>query len=206
MVLTRAERQTALAHVVTNVFMLDDDSPLSLALTKAFLVDIYDILAMPFHDIERLDYVDNQGNEILLPSSYQYMLQIIKHYDLYRTLDGDPIGDEWKTVTAHQYDEYCLSQDYAGVASLSSSPQVSSGTNVAPGASTLLVHVTWFLNLKRASSMIRGPFLSTRMKSSGTLGNVQHLLKLELKIFMRFLLTRHDIFPFPVKTSNYYSL
>jgi hypothetical protein len=71
MVLTRAERRTALAHIVTNVFMLDNDNPLSLALTEAFLVNIYNILAMPFHDIKRLDYVDNQGNEILLPSSYQ---------------------------------------------------------------------------------------------------------------------------------------
>jgi hypothetical protein len=104
MVLTRAERRTALAHVVTNVFMLDDDTLLSLALTKAFLVDIYDIRSMPFQDIEQLDYVDDQGNEILLPSGYQYMLQIIKHYDSYHTLDGDPISDEWKTVTADQYD------------------------------------------------------------------------------------------------------
>jgi len=117
MVLTRTERRTALAHVVTNVFMLDDaDNPLSLALTKAFLMDIYDILVMPFHDIERLDYVDAQGNEILLPSGYQYMLRIIKHYDSYRTADGDPIGDAWTTVTADQYDDYRLSADYAGVA------------------------------------------------------------------------------------------
>jgi hypothetical protein len=117
MVLTRAERRKALDHVVTNVFMLDNaDNPLSLALTKAFLVDIYDILAMPFHDIKRLAYVDDQGNEILLPSGYQYMLRIIKHYDSYRTSDGDPIGDEWTTVTADQYDDYRLSADYAGVA------------------------------------------------------------------------------------------
>jgi hypothetical protein len=79
-----------LAHVVTNIFMLDDtNNPLSLSLTKAFLVDIYNILAMPFHDIERLDYVDDQGNEILLPSGYQYMLQIIKHYNSYCTSDDD---------------------------------------------------------------------------------------------------------------------
>jgi hypothetical protein len=45
------------------------------------------------------------------------------------------IGDEWKTVTADQYDEYHFSQDYAGVALLSSCPQVSSHT-VAPAAST----------------------------------------------------------------------
>jgi hypothetical protein len=69
-VLLRAEQRTALTHVISNVFMLNDDNPLSLALTKAFLVDIYDILAMPFHDIELLDYVDDQGNEIMLPNGY----------------------------------------------------------------------------------------------------------------------------------------
>jgi hypothetical protein len=95
MVLTRAEQRTALTHVISNVFMLDDNNPLSLALTKAFLVNIYDILAMPpFHDIERLEYVDDQGNEIMLPNGYRYMIRIIKHYDLYCTAAGDPIGDD----------------------------------------------------------------------------------------------------------------
>ena len=132
MVLTRAERRTALLHVVTDVFMLDDpDNPLSLALSKAFLVDIYDILAMPFHDIDRLDYLDDQGNEVPLPTGYQYMLRIIKHYDLFCTAEGDPIGDDWKTVTADQYDEYRLSADYAGVASVSSH-SLPSGSTTSP--------------------------------------------------------------------------
>jgi len=136
MVLTRAERRTALTHVISNVFMLDDESPLSLALQKAFLVDIYDVLAMPFHDIDRLEYVDDQGKVVMLPNGYRYMIRIIKHYDSYRTADGDPIGDNWKTVTADQYDEYRLSADYANVSSLSSSSPVlpSSGT-VTPSSS-----------------------------------------------------------------------
>jgi hypothetical protein len=181
--------------------MLDNNNPLSLALTKAFLADIYNILATPFHDIKWLDYVDDQGNEILLPSGYQYMLRIIKHYDSYHTSGGDPIGDEWKTVTAdHQYDGYCLSEDYAGVASLSSSPQVTSGI-VALGASTAPRARDVVFEFKKGIKRDSVSYFSTRTKNSGTLGNVQHSLKLELKIFMRFL-TR-PIFPFPVKTSNY---
>jgi hypothetical protein len=125
-----------LTHVISNVFVLDNNNPLSLALTKAFIVDIYDILAMPFHYIEWLGYVDDQGNTIMLPNGYRYMVWIIKHYNSYCTADGDPISDDWKTVTADQFNEYHLSADYANVSSLSGSSPVPSGTVMpSPSAS-----------------------------------------------------------------------
>jgi hypothetical protein len=142
--------------------MLDDDNPLSLALQKAFLVDIYDVLAMPFHDIDRLEYVDDQGKVVMLPNGYRYMIRIIKHYDSYRTADGDPIGDNWKTVTADQYNEYHLSADYANVSSLSSSSPAR-GTLGCVQLWPRLVHRTFmrysihliFLLLVRTSNSLR---------------------------------------------------
>jgi hypothetical protein len=115
--------------------MLDDDNPLSLTLQRAFLVNMYDVLAMLFHDIDWLDYVDDQGKEIMLPNGYRYMIRIIKHYDSYRTADGDPISDDWKSVTANQYNEYRLSADYANVSSLSSSSPVPPSGTIMPSPS-----------------------------------------------------------------------
>jgi hypothetical protein len=98
------------------------------------------------------------------------MLWIIKHYDSYHTLDGDPIGDRWKTVTADQYDEYCLSQDYAGVALVPSPPQVSSGI-VSPASTTPHARDAVFKfkkGIKRDSEF----FLVYKDKKNGPLGNV----------------------------------
>jgi hypothetical protein len=111
MVLTRAERKAALEHVIEHVFLLETDNPLSFALKRAFLNDIYDVLTMPFQDIARLDYEGDNGKLTLLPAGYQYMIRILKHFDAQRTLEGIPIGDEWKLVTAAEYDEYRLSPE-----------------------------------------------------------------------------------------------
>lgn len=79
---TRAKQKMTLAHIVGHdVLMLDNDNPLSLALANAYhIIDIYDVLAMPFQDINLLEYVDGKGNTVILPSGYQYMVVwIIKH-------------------------------------------------------------------------------------------------------------------------------
>jgi hypothetical protein len=113
MVLTRAERRAALTHIIENVFLLDADNLLRDALNKACYFNIYDILAMLPHEIELLDYEDDHGRLVKLPNAYKSKLRAIKHYDSYQTLEGNPIGDDWKSVTANQYDKYRISATYA---------------------------------------------------------------------------------------------
>jgi hypothetical protein len=96
---------------------------------KAYLINVFDVITMPFQDIDCLAYEDDQGNMVTLPSSYQYIIWIIKHcYNSYCTLEGNPIDDDWKTIVAEQYNEYCLSPAYAAT-TLPSPPLVTSGVS-----------------------------------------------------------------------------
>jgi hypothetical protein len=66
MVLTRAEGKVALTHVLKNVLKLEDDNPLFRALSKDKLLDISDVLILPFEDIEKLTYIDDQEMNAIL--------------------------------------------------------------------------------------------------------------------------------------------
>ena len=66
MVFTRADGKLALTHVIENVFELPDDHPMITALDQADIVEIDDVLSMPYDDILDLTYIDDQGNEVAI--------------------------------------------------------------------------------------------------------------------------------------------
>jgi hypothetical protein len=111
MVFMRADGKLALAHVIENVFELPDDHPMITGLTQASIMEMDNVLSMPYDDILELSYVDDQGDEVALGKGDKYRLQIIKYYHLHRTAAGDPIED-WLTFTCEQYHEYRISADY----------------------------------------------------------------------------------------------
>ena len=101
MVFTRADGKLALKHVIENVFELPTDHPLPTALTEAGIVEIGDVLSMPYDDILDLTYTDDQGNEVPVGRGDKYRLRIIKFYHLHRITAGDPI-ENWLTLTREQ--------------------------------------------------------------------------------------------------------
>ena len=74
MVFTRADGKAALTHVIENVFELPIDHPLPTALTQASIVEIGDVLCMPYDDILDLAYTDDQGNVIPVGKGDTYRL------------------------------------------------------------------------------------------------------------------------------------
>ena len=104
MVSTRADGRLALKHVIENVFELPTDHPLPTALTEADIVEIGDVLSMPYDDILDLTYTDDQGNQASVGRGDKYRLRIIKFYHLHQITAGDPI-ENWLTLTREQYQE-----------------------------------------------------------------------------------------------------
>jgi hypothetical protein len=64
MVFTRADGKLALTHVIENVFELLTNHLLTTALTQAGIIEIGDVLSMPYDDILDLTYTDDQGDEV----------------------------------------------------------------------------------------------------------------------------------------------
>ena len=90
MFFTRADGKLALTHVVENVFELPTNHLLTTALTQDGIVEIGDVLSMPYNDILDLAYTDDQGNKIPVGKCDTYRLRIIKYYHFYRIPTGDP--------------------------------------------------------------------------------------------------------------------
>ena len=111
MVFTRADGKLALTHVIKNVFQLPINHQLPTALTQAGIVEIGDVLSVPFDDILDLTYTDNHGNEVPVGKSDTYRLRIIKYYHHHRSSAGNPIED-WLTLTQEEYHVYRVSKDY----------------------------------------------------------------------------------------------
>ena len=107
MIRTRADGVEALSLIITNVFRLDNGSPLVAALTKEFLLDIRDIFYMPFKDIDKLKYDNAQGNEVHLDRLHTYPLRILKFY-LYHGVTESMIsfGDAVQSFSAQAYDDF----------------------------------------------------------------------------------------------------
>jgi len=106
MVFTRADGKAALKHIIENVLGLPDDGPLAKALSDMYIKDIRDVIVMPFEDIDSLVYTNDMGNEINLEKPFKWMIRVIKHYHLYRISEGNPIDDDWTSITADEYDDY----------------------------------------------------------------------------------------------------
>jgi hypothetical protein len=112
MVLTRAEGKVALTHTLKNVLKLEDDNPLFRALSKEDLLDITDVLILPFEDIEKLTYLDDQGDKRNLVRRYTFALHLLKSYFLHRQAQGNPIGDNWTGITHEDVHNYRVGPDY----------------------------------------------------------------------------------------------
>ena len=123
MVFTTADGKLALTHVIENVFELLTDHQLPTALTQAGIIEIGDVLSMPYDDIPDMMYTDDQGDEVPVGKGDKYRLRIIKYYHHHRISVGDPIED-WLTLTREEYHAYRVSKDYDATLKDSRAPGV----------------------------------------------------------------------------------
>ena len=113
----------ALTHVITNVFELPADHVLIAALDQAGIVEIGDVLSMPYDDITDLTYLDDQGTELVVPQGDCARLRIIKYLHQHRIAAGDPIND-WTTLTRDDDNSYRVGKDYDDTLKDSQAPAV----------------------------------------------------------------------------------
>ena len=107
MVLTRVDGKLALTHVIKNIFELLTNNPLTTVLTD--IIEIGDILCMPYDNMLDLTYMDGKGDKYPISKGCKYRLRAFKYYHLHWIATGDPIGDTWLSLTQKEDDEYCVS-------------------------------------------------------------------------------------------------
>ena len=104
--LTHQQGQLALTHVLENLFQFTSNDPLYLGLTTAGYTDIHQILTMDPTEIDVLTYTDASQTEVSVPVPARAYLHILKAYHAYRYDEGNPISDDWISITAKELDTF----------------------------------------------------------------------------------------------------
>lgn len=110
--LTKAQAKVALDHIMDHLFELDKDSAMVKAFVKDGVNDIRDVLAMDYEHYAMLKYVDDNGDNILIPLWQQALLKVLKNYNWWRYTTLQCPVDDWTTVTKDDFDDYRLGPNY----------------------------------------------------------------------------------------------
>ena len=111
MPLTRAQKESALVHVLDKVLQLVPTSPTRAALQRAYVTNIHELLDIPTKDLPYLDYIDSDGTRQVLPRACSGCLGTFRAYIAYRN-QTDPIGDGWELLTSDDFDKFRISDDF----------------------------------------------------------------------------------------------
>jgi hypothetical protein len=96
----------ALKHVLEVVLETEAHEPLAQALLYQGVFDIHAILRMSSDDVKGLNYKDCQGNETHLGLGTRNEIHAIQQYHSYHLQKGFPIGDNWKSITAQEFNAF----------------------------------------------------------------------------------------------------
>ena len=113
MVFTQQKQHETLQHVLVNLFQLQADSPLTLALGGSQHDEIYKVINMTFTDIDTLFYEDNEGNCCSVLPHVKGFIWILKAYSLWHSEEGNPIGETWIAITCDNFDAYHVGEHYS---------------------------------------------------------------------------------------------
>jgi hypothetical protein len=92
--------------------LVEEDNQLFRALSEYDLLDIADVVSLPFEHIGNLTYIDDQGNERKLVLGCKSLLHCFKSYYLHRRAQGNPIGDKWTDITYEDLTVFRIGPDY----------------------------------------------------------------------------------------------
>ena len=121
-ILTTNQRNTNAAHafeyVIEELFNQDMDGSVakSLLLATEDVADIRTVLALSDEDIEDLHYYSTSTEDDAkkkIPSTKNHLgkgnkglLRRLKHYEMYRRDQGNPILSDWSNVLGQEFDEF----------------------------------------------------------------------------------------------------
>jgi len=126
MALTRAKAREAFDYVVNVVFQVSKEGPLYRALEKSGDTDIRDMISLRNPDIESLTY-DRSDTEkgIPLMRGDKNLLCIFQYYILYRHSIGDPIGQDFWSISTEDFEDYRLGHYLTTLADFEPEPPAS---------------------------------------------------------------------------------
>ena len=108
---TRSERAATLNHVITVVIDEDVDGPLVKSLTMNRIADVPTLMSLSFEDINVLSYAADDGVITPIPVGNRGAIRCFCAYFRYRIAIGDPIGDDWTTITMEEFDNFRISSN-----------------------------------------------------------------------------------------------
>ena len=122
MVMTQSQALAAYQHILGLIaHSRGAVHPTQLALDRAEVRDISDFISLSYNDIQSLEfpeYSDDADTPTLiigytpLGKAHKNRIIIMIDYYRYRAHIGNPIGDNWLSVTQEQYDEFRISPEY----------------------------------------------------------------------------------------------
>jgi hypothetical protein len=130
MVVENEEGRDTFIHVLTNVFQVQDDHPLSLSLKEHGFHGIQAIVDASRADIDALTYKDCQGSTVVdLPMNHKFMIILLKSY--HQSCRAWGIPNDWKSMTARDFDYFAVQLGFEP-ASLRQIPSIQSTTPSEP--------------------------------------------------------------------------
>jgi hypothetical protein len=103
--LTRQQVQDALTHVLQSLLGFTNTDPLPLALARSGYTNI---ITMTQDDNNALEYKDDNQELVAMSSPARTLLRIFNAYHVYRYAEGNPIGDGWTSITAQEFNSFCI--------------------------------------------------------------------------------------------------
>ena len=112
MVLTRAEQQSALKHILETVFNLPTNSPIHKSFAYNFIESPYDIIFMEERDFEKLDYYNDDNKVLLLKKGHIGLLRAFQYFILYQHQNSFVHDDFCMSITREEFNIFRISPNY----------------------------------------------------------------------------------------------
>ena len=121
MPLSRQQARDAFHHVMNNVLCCGDNSPLKIGLLEEGVEDIGDLCTYNLNDLATLTYhKPDDDQEYPVGRHEKNRVAVFRDFIMHRASAGNPINDNWLSITCEQYDEFRIDSTY--IARLSLTP------------------------------------------------------------------------------------
>jgi hypothetical protein len=117
MVLTCSETKATFNHVLDVVLGQGDDSSLKAALLEEGVDDIFALLTLTNKAIDKLQFKDPDNGNALTPIKLadKMLLRCFLHYVVNRSLESNPVGDDWNAITQEKFDAFRIDPTYLSI-------------------------------------------------------------------------------------------
>ena len=113
MVLTRADKERIIKHILEGVLDQDEGSRLHKAFEFNGIKSPYDIVSMSEEAIMALTFLNDDGAQEPVRTNEYSLVLAFRSFTFFRKSQGNPIGDsDWMTITMNEYDQFRISIDY----------------------------------------------------------------------------------------------